>query len=368
MCNEICPFECGSRRSCPSWHLHQFRWLVHRFSGNKGAGLENTRIAEMFMRWIAIWFHHCQFSLVQKSKNFSEDFLVCVFRSRKCGFSIGVLFPTIIVVRIFWNFHVEFNSKLVCRWWEGTWQGNMRVWSTSLFRDIDVKLFVLNDGLGFVIASNCIGRWSGTFVAMHGLWCDANCVASLNWLMWFVESHVLVFALVRPCSGGVWPKFNGSVGMCFFDHFVDASQYFVSPKFWWWVVFWNSILFIKIRNNHFVVPTDCFRRTGVFMHIVTVTSVWFGSWVGHDFATPRICYVGNFNFFVLRKPHISDVDVGRAEHGSAQTMNHICILSSWHCRTQWEEDLVRRSLCFVRVTSCNGQTYFEKFLLLILNR
>ena len=24
---------------------------------------------------------------------------------------------------------------------------------------------------------------------MHGLWCDANCVASLNWLMWFVESR-----------------------------------------------------------------------------------------------------------------------------------------------------------------------------------
>ena len=44
VCNEICPFECGSRRSCPCWHLDQFRWFVHRFSGNKGAGLKNTRI------------------------------------------------------------------------------------------------------------------------------------------------------------------------------------------------------------------------------------------------------------------------------------------------------------------------------------
>ena len=90
--------------------------------------------------------------------------------------------------------------------------------------------FVLNDGLGFAIGSNCIGRWSGTFVTMHGLWCDANLVASLNWLMWFVESHVLVIALVRPCSGGVWPKFNGSVGMWFFDHFVDASQFLSLPN------------------------------------------------------------------------------------------------------------------------------------------
>ena len=38
--------------------------------------------------------------------------------------------------------------------------------------------------------------------------------------------------------------------MWFFDHFVDPSQFFVSPKSRWWVVFWNSVLFIKIRNNH----------------------------------------------------------------------------------------------------------------------
>ena len=48
-------FQFKCRRSCPSWHLYKFRCLVHRFSGNKGAGLENTRIAEMFLRGIAIW-------------------------------------------------------------------------------------------------------------------------------------------------------------------------------------------------------------------------------------------------------------------------------------------------------------------------
>ena len=46
----------------------------------------------------------------------SQRIFWLVFRSRKCGFSIGALFPTIIVVRIFWNFRVEFNSKLVCCW------------------------------------------------------------------------------------------------------------------------------------------------------------------------------------------------------------------------------------------------------------
>ena len=39
----------------------------------------------------------------------------------------------------------------------------------------------------------------------------------------------MVISSVRPRSGGVWPKFNGSVGMWFFDHFVGASQFFVSP-------------------------------------------------------------------------------------------------------------------------------------------
>ena len=58
-------------------------------------------------------FTTANFPLFSNPKNFSEDFLVCVFRSRRCGFSIGVLFPTIIVVRIFWNFHVEFNWKCV---------------------------------------------------------------------------------------------------------------------------------------------------------------------------------------------------------------------------------------------------------------
>ena len=61
-------------------------------------------------------FTTANFPLFRIPKNFSEDFLACVFRSRKCGFSIGALFPTIIVVRIFGNFRVEFNSKLVCCW------------------------------------------------------------------------------------------------------------------------------------------------------------------------------------------------------------------------------------------------------------
>ena len=148
MCNEICPFECGSRRSwvglsCPSWHLHQFWWLVYRFSRNKGAGLENTGIAEMFMRGkpCHLGFTTANFPLFRIPKNFSEDFLAGVFRSRTCGFSIGALFPTIIVVRIFWNFHVEFNGKLACCWWEGIWQGNMRVSSTFLFRNGEVDSF-----------------------------------------------------------------------------------------------------------------------------------------------------------------------------------------------------------------------------------
>ena len=51
------------------------------------------------------------------------------------------------------------------------------------------EVYLFFDGFGFAFGSYCIGRWSGTFVAMHGLWCDANCAASLNWLMWFVESH-----------------------------------------------------------------------------------------------------------------------------------------------------------------------------------
>ena len=209
-----------------SWHLHQFRWLVHRFSGNKDWIGKHTNCRNVHEgKALYIWASPLPIFPCSDVQRISQRiFWFCVFRSRTCGFSIGVLFPTIIVVRIFWNFRVKFNSKLVCRWWEGTWQGNMRVSSTFLFRDIDVKLirsewwFWVRDWklLYWQVIWNIRGN------AWSLIWCQL--CASLNWLMRFVESHVLVIALVLQA------EFDRSsmdrMGCGFFDHFVDASQFF----------------------------------------------------------------------------------------------------------------------------------------------
>ena len=193
-------------------------------------------------------FTTANFPLFRNPKNFPEDFLVCVFRSRKCGFSIGALFPTIIVVRIFWNFRVEFNSKLVCCWWEGTWQGNMHVSSTFFFVISMWSWLVLNDGFGFAFGSYCIGRWSGTFVAMHGLWCDANCAASLNWLMWFVESHGHFVGASMFRRGLTEVQWFGWDVVFSITLWMPAS--FLSPKSRWWVLFETLFCSLRFANNH----------------------------------------------------------------------------------------------------------------------
>ena len=279
-------------------------------------------------------FTIANFSLFRCPKNFSEDFLVCVFRSRKCGFSIGVMFPTIIVVRIFWNFHVEFNWKLVCRWWEGTWQGNMRVLSTFLFPNGEVGSFwmmVLGSLLEvIVLAGDLEHSWQCTVFDVMPIalqvsidWCDL-----LNHMFWSLRWCVHVQAGFDRSS-------MVRLGCGFFDHFVDASQFFVSPKFWWWVLFWNFILFIKIRKQPHVVPTDCLFSANRSTHAHCNGNERMILDLGMDMTLrPATLLRWNFNFFVSRKPHLSHKDVGRAEHGSAHTMNHICILSSWHCRTQ----------------------------------
>ena len=227
VCNEISPFECGSRRSCPSWHLHHDGSFIVS-AETKGLDWKTHELPKC--SWgeslAILGFTTANFPLFRIPKNFSKDFLVCVFRSRKCGFSIGVLFPTIIVVRIFWNFHVEFNWKLVCRWWEGTWQGNMRVSSTFLFRNGEVGSFwkmVLGSLLQvIVLAGDLEHSWQCMVFDMMPIALQV----SIDWLMRFGESHVLVIALVRPCSGGVWPKFNGSVGMWFFRSLCGCQPVF----------------------------------------------------------------------------------------------------------------------------------------------
>ena len=196
-------------------------------------------------------FTTANFPLFRIPKNFSEDFLVCVFRSRKCGFNMSVWFPTIIAVRIFWNFRVEFNSKLVCFWWEGTWQGNMRVSSTFLFPDIDVKL-VRSEWWSWVRYWKWLYWqviWNIRGNAWSSMWCELRCKSQLiDVICWITCSgHCVGASMFRRCLTEVqWIGWD----VVFFDHFVDASQFFVSPKSRWWVVFWNSILFIKIRNNH----------------------------------------------------------------------------------------------------------------------
>ena len=138
---------------------------------------------------------------------------------------------------------------------------------------------------GFAIGSNCIGMWSGTFVAMHGLWCDAIVLpVSIDWCDLFRQCVHVQAGFDRSSMDRLGCGFSITLWI--------PANFLSLPKSRWWVLFWNSVLFIKIRKQPHVVPTDCFRRTGVLTHIVTVKSVWFGSWVRHDFCDPLICYVG----------------------------------------------------------------------------
>ena len=198
--------------------------------------------------------HHSQFSF--QIQRISEDFLVCVFRPRKCGFSIGALFPTIIVVMMFWNFRVKFNWKLVFLVREPC-QGNMRVFfQDSCFVILMWSWFVLNDGFGFAIGSNCIGRFSGTFVASL-MWCQLHYKSQLIDVIRWSHGHCVSASMFRR---GLTP-----IQWIGWDAVFRSCGYLGVKLF-----FWNSNLFIKIRNQAHVVPTDCFWRTGVLM---TVTSV-----------------------------------------------------------------------------------------------
>ena len=169
-------------------------------------------------------FHHCQFSLVQKSKEFLRWIFWLVW-SDHASAVFGVLFPTIIVVRIFWNFRFEFNSKCV---FVLSVRRNMAR-KHACFVNIFVSWYRFEVGsfwmmvLGsllevIVLAGDLEHSWQCMVFDMMPIalqtsidWCDL-----LNHMFWSLRwcVHVQV-----GCDGSSMVR----LGCGFFDHFVDAS-------------------------------------------------------------------------------------------------------------------------------------------------